>query len=186
MKYSVTLHYHKSTYVLSRPIVSRRDVVPTLKEFHECFSTKKGSYPKILQTDNAKDYLSTALTNFWSERGIQEVPLFAFTQTDNGEAEQLNTTIGDTACTILHSSSLPENFWPYAYQFETYLHNILPNKCTKDSMPLETMFNVQPSASTLYQFRTEAIIQIPTLTTPKLQPWAFNAILIEYPTRARE
>ncbi|MBW0471920.1 hypothetical protein O181_011635 [Austropuccinia psidii MF-1] len=86
---------------------------------------------------------------------------------------------------MLHSSSCPKEFWPYAYQVAMYLHNRLPNKRTKDSTPLEAMFNVQPSASTLYQFGTKAIIQIPAPTAPKIAPQAVNAILIGYPTSGR-
>ncbi|MBW0476544.1 hypothetical protein O181_016259 [Austropuccinia psidii MF-1] len=185
MRYFVTLRDHKSTFVLSKPIVSRSDVVPTLKQWLEFFKTNKGSYPKFLRTDNAKEYVSAALTNFCSERGIQAVPVVAYTPADNGEAERLNRTIGETARTMLHSSNLPEKFWPYAYQVATYLHNRLPNKRTKDSTPLEAMFNIQPSASTLYQFGTKAIIQIPAPTTPKLEPRAVNAILIGYPPSGR-
>ncbi|MBW0462596.1 hypothetical protein O181_002311 [Austropuccinia psidii MF-1] len=185
MRYFVTLRDHKSTFVLSRPMVSRSDVVLTLKQWLEFFKTNKGSYPKFLQTDNAKEYVPTALTNFCSERGIKEVPVIAYTPTNNDEAERLHRTIGEASRTMLHSSSLPEKFWPYAYQVATYLHNRLPNKRTKDSTLLEEMFNVQPSASTLYQFGTKAIIQIPAPTAPELAPRAFNAILIGYPTSGR-
>ncbi|MBW0496091.1 hypothetical protein O181_035806 [Austropuccinia psidii MF-1] len=179
MRYFVTLRDHKSTFVLSRPIVSRNYVVLTLKQWLEFFKTNKGSYPKFLQTGNAKEYFSTVLTNVCSERGIQAVPVIAYTPTNNGEAEQLNRTIDEAACTMLHSRSLPEKFWPYAYQVATYLHNRLPNKCNKDSTPLEAMFNVQPSSSTLYQFGTKAIIQIPAPTAPKLALGYSNKMKID-------
>ncbi|MBW0520293.1 hypothetical protein O181_060008 [Austropuccinia psidii MF-1] len=147
--------------------------------------TNKGSYPKFLQTDNAKEYVSAALTNFCDERGIKNVPVVAYTPADNGEAERLNRTIGEAARTMLHSSRMPEKFWPYAYQVATYLHNRIPNKRTNNSTPIELMFGIKPSPSKLYQFGSKAIIQIPSPSQPKLAPQAYDAILVGYPTSGR-
>ncbi|MBW0461893.1 hypothetical protein O181_001608 [Austropuccinia psidii MF-1] len=86
---------------------------------------------------------------------------------------------------MLHLSRLPEKFWPYAYQFATYLHNRIPNKQKNNSTPIELMFGMKPSPSTLFHFGSKAIIQIPSPNQPKLDPRAYNAILVGYPPSSR-
>ncbi|MBW0538038.1 hypothetical protein O181_077753 [Austropuccinia psidii MF-1] len=119
LRYFVTMRDHKSTYVLSKSIVARTEVVPTLQQWLEFFKTNRGRYPKFVRTDNAKEYMSAAFSTFCDSRGIKLVPTVPYTPTDNGEAERLNRTIGESARTMLHSSGLPDKFWSYAYHFGT-------------------------------------------------------------------
>ncbi|MBW0466421.1 hypothetical protein O181_006136 [Austropuccinia psidii MF-1] len=129
--------------------------------------------------------MSAAFSTFCDSRGIKLVPTVPYTPTDNGEAERLNRTIGESARTILHSSGLPDKFWSYAYHVATYLHNRLPNKRMNEVTPVEILLGIKPSPSTLYQFCTKAIIQIPNTTQPKLSQHAYEAILIGYPESGR-
>ncbi|MBW0477778.1 hypothetical protein O181_017493 [Austropuccinia psidii MF-1] len=185
LKYFLTMRDHKSTYVFSKSIVARSDVVPTLKQWLEFLKNNKGTYPKFIRTDNAKEYLSSSFTTFCEAKGIKMVPIVAYSPTENGEAERLNRTIGESARTMLHASGLPEKFWSYAYQVATYIHNRLPNKRTGDSTPLELFFDRKPSPTTLYQFGTKAIIQLPAATHSKLAQRAFDGVFISYPLSER-
>ncbi|MBW0485566.1 hypothetical protein O181_025281 [Austropuccinia psidii MF-1] len=185
MSYFVTLQDHKSTFALSKPIVYRSAVVEALQQWLEFFKTNKGAYTKFLQTDNAKEYVSAALTSFCDERGIKNVPVIAYMPSNDGEAKRLNKTICEAGCTMLSSSRLPEKFWPYVYQVATYLHNRIPNKQTNNSTPIELMFGMKPSTSMLFKFGSKAIIQLPSPNQPKLAPHAYIAILVGYPSSSR-
>ena len=61
---------------------------------------------------------------------------------------------------MLHAAKLPKIYWSYVYLTAAYLHNRLPNKRVL-TLPLEVLYKIPASPSTLYLFGAQAIVTIP-------------------------
>ncbi|MBW0544023.1 hypothetical protein O181_083738 [Austropuccinia psidii MF-1] len=101
--------------------------------------------------------------------GTQHIFTSPYTPEQNGEAEQLNRTLGDAARTMLRASGMPLTFWSYAYKVDAYIHNRIPNTKTGDKTPLELWCGRQPQAHRLHSFGAKAIVHIPAEKRGKLE-----------------
>ncbi|MBW0536158.1 hypothetical protein O181_075873 [Austropuccinia psidii MF-1] len=131
-KYILTLHNHASTFVFCFPIKTRDQVPKILADtLHLIRSVFKDSV-KFLQSNNAKEYSVQSFRIMLTNMGTQQLFTGPCTPEQNGEAEQLNRTLGDSERKILRASGLPLIFWLYAYKCAAYIHNMIPNSQSGD------------------------------------------------------
>ncbi|MBW0531524.1 hypothetical protein O181_071239 [Austropuccinia psidii MF-1] len=93
--------------------------------------------------------------------GTQQVFTCPYTPEQNGDAEQLNRTLGDAVRTMLRELGLPKQFWSYAYKCAAYIHNRIPNSRTRTMKPLELWCGRRPQLKGIFPFGAKAIVHIP-------------------------
>ncbi|MBW0517292.1 hypothetical protein O181_057007 [Austropuccinia psidii MF-1] len=100
--------------------------------------------------------------------GTQQLFTSPYTPEQNGEAEKLNRTLGDSERTMLRASGLPTTFCSYAYKGAAYIHNRSPNSRTGDQTPLGLWCRRQPQPFRIYPFGAKAVVHIPLEKCGKL------------------
>ena len=72
-----------------------------------------GPYPKpsMINTDNAKEYLSHTTKDMYNTHGVRHSTTVPYSPQGNGIAERVNRTIMNAARAFLHHSGLPEHHW---------------------------------------------------------------------------
>ena len=75
--------------------------------------------------------------------------LFSHTPQHNGAAEHRHRHVVETRLTLLHNTSLPSEFWVYAFRAVVYLINKLPTPTLDYSSSFLKLFGKVPSYSGL-------------------------------------
>ncbi|MBW0479362.1 hypothetical protein O181_019077 [Austropuccinia psidii MF-1] len=109
---------------------SQSDFPSSLKDWIALIHVQCGVFPKPICMDNAKEFVSTALSQYMAANGIVLVPSLPYSPSENREAERLNRTLGNMARSMLLESRLPVKFWRFAYLMEAFIHNQPPNSRT--------------------------------------------------------
>ena len=79
-----------------------------------------------ITTDNAPELNSNDFNNFLRSRGIRHQLIAPGTPTENAIAERAVDVLTELTRCLLLESSLPPEFWEFALQFATYVHNVTP------------------------------------------------------------
>ncbi|MBW0539010.1 hypothetical protein O181_078725 [Austropuccinia psidii MF-1] len=166
-KYLLTLCNHVSTFVFCFPIKTRDQVPKALTDAFRLIKSFFNNSVKFLRSNNAKEYTGQNFKISLTALGTQQLFTSPYTPEQNGEAERLSRTLGDSAQTKLWASGLPTTFWSYAYKCAAYIHNRIPNK-TKERTPMEMWCGRKPQPFRIYPFGTRAIVHIPTEKQGKL------------------
>ncbi|MBW0482769.1 hypothetical protein O181_022484 [Austropuccinia psidii MF-1] len=179
-RYLLTIRDHVSTYSIVYPLKSRADAPEAILDAITQLQVWLGITPKVLRTDNAREFTSTSFANAIAKLGITFCPSLPYLPQENGEAERLNRTLGDMARAMMVQSGMPERFWKFAYSSAAFLHNRLPNSRCLNSSPHQELFGTPPSIATLYPFGADAIIHVPAVNQPhKLAPRGIECKLLK-------
>jgi hypothetical protein len=109
-----------------------------------------GEQVNFLRTDGGGEYNSTELNAYLVERGIHHEKTNADTPPENGVAEQINRTIEEMACCLLHNAGLPDSFWGYAVLHCGHILNLLPSRRIHEkTTPHELFTGKKPSLAHL-------------------------------------
>jgi hypothetical protein len=102
---------------------------------------------KILtdQSDWGGEYRK--LDSFFTSLGIAHHVSCPHTHQQNGDIERKHRHIVEVGLALLSHASMPLKFWDEAFLAATYLINHLPSKVTKNSTPLELLYNQKPDYS---------------------------------------
>jgi hypothetical protein len=185
-KFTITLRNHASMFTFVSPIHTKANVPERLKTWFEVFHTHLGRYPKFLRCDNGGEFISKRFETILAERGIRLVTSAPYHPEENGKAERVNRTINDMALVMLNSSSLPFEFWSYAQQSATYLHNRIPHSRIAPKTPIEILFNQQPTPKFIFPFGARALVFQPTEKRDnKFLDHAKECFLIGYPPSSK-
>ncbi|MBW0465878.1 hypothetical protein O181_005593 [Austropuccinia psidii MF-1] len=93
--------------------------------------------------------------------GVSFFPSLPYLPQENGEAERLNSTLGDMARAMMTQTDMPTRFWHYVYALACYINNCIPNLQCANAFPYQELYGWVPSITTLYPFGVEAIIHLP-------------------------
>ncbi|KAI7946803.1 hypothetical protein MJO29_011330 [Puccinia striiformis f. sp. tritici] len=178
-KYVLTMRDHASTYVWISTIETRSDAPAKILEWIHHLKNALGILPKCLRSDNAPEYTGT-LKKALNKIGVEFAPVPPYSPEQNGEAERVNRTIGEMARTMLHESRLPRDFWGYAYQTASYIHNRIPNSRV-DTAPITKLYGAKVDPMKLYPFGAEVLTLIPKENRSKLDERSQEGKLIGYP-----
>ncbi|MBW0487678.1 hypothetical protein O181_027393 [Austropuccinia psidii MF-1] len=156
------------------PLKSHSKAPEAILDAVKQLQVRLGTTPKALRTDNAQEFTSASFTNTLAKLGITFCPSLPYSPQENGEAEQLNRTLGDMAWVMT------ERFWQFAHSSAAFLHNCLSNSRCLNSLPHQELFGTAPSIVTLYPFGVEAIVHVPTINKPnKLAPRGIECKLLK-------
>jgi transposase InsO family protein len=89
---------------------NRSDIFSIFKTFCSEINTQFGTNIKILQSDNAREYLSTSFQSFLASQRILHQTSCAHTPQQNGVTERKNLHLVETAHTILLHNNVPPLF----------------------------------------------------------------------------
>ena len=133
-----------------------------MQSFIERIFTRTGRYPVQIRSDNAKEFLTSDLKAFFEEHGIEQQTSCVYTPQQNGVAERMNLTIGNSAKAKLDYAGFPSKFWDLAYKNAVYTHNLSPTASTPFSLtPFELWYEKAPDVSHLRIFGETGFLHVP-------------------------
>ena len=136
---------------------------------------------KVLQSDNGGEYLSTHMTQFLRNRGIQHRLTAPYNPHQNGVAERLNRTLVELVRTMLQHKNLPKKFWAEALSVSMHVRNRVTTRgLDAKTTPYEMMFVRKPNMSYLRVFGSRCWYNVSKPHVDKLDPRAREAIMIGY------
>ena len=113
---------------------------------------------KTLRTDNGGEFMSSEFQNFLKIEGVRHELTVPKTPQQNGVAERLNSTLVESARTILIQARLLQKFWVEALNTTVYLHNRSPTRAVDGATPFETWTGEKPDVKHLRSFGCIAYI----------------------------
>ena len=99
---------------------------------------------RILQSHNAKEYLSGPFSSFTSSHEILCQSTCAYTPQQNRVVERKNRHLVETARTLLFHYKVPQRFWGDAILASCYLINRMPSSVLHDKIHHSILFPNQP------------------------------------------
>jgi histone deacetylase 1/2 len=134
-KYYLVLLDDYTHYIWTFPMRHKSEVLPLLRDFHAYIGTQFGLRLLALQTDNGREFDSTALRFFLSAHGVALRLSCPYTSQQNGKAERALRTLNDCIRTLLIHSGASTSFWAEALSTATYLVNRRPCQATASRTP---------------------------------------------------
>ena len=124
-------------------------------------------------SDNAREYYTHDLTNFFADLHICTHPSVPHTPQENGLAERINRTLSNDARSCLLTSNLPASLWEYAFHscVDTYNHTI---HTATGRIPHSLWTGTTPEIHTLLPFGTAGHVHT-RAPRNKLEPRAIFA-----------
>jgi hypothetical protein len=159
----------------------KSDVLPIFHDFHTYIGTQCGLRLLALQTDNGREFDSTALHLFLASHGVAFRLSCPYTSQQNGKAEQILSTVNDSLRTMLLHSGAPASFWAEALATATYVINRRPCRATDSITPFELLFSVALDYSTLRVFGALCFPNLSATMTHKLCPRSTTRVFLGYP-----
>ena len=151
-KYYVIFLDDYNHYLWTVPLRNKSDVLPTIRAFISYVHTQFRLPIVAFQTDNGREYDSTASCLLFSSLGIHLRLSCPYTSQENGKAERILRTVNDCIRTLLIHSAAPLAFWAEALATATHLINRRPCRATGTMTPYNLLFGVSPSYDELWVF----------------------------------
>ena len=112
-----------------------------------------GTSIKTLRTDCGSEYTNNEFCQFCSQSSIIHQFTCPHTSQQNGVAKRKHRHIVDMALTLISHSSLPFQYWTYAFSTAIFLIiNHLPSLSRGSISPWETLFGTSPNFSLFKSF----------------------------------
>lgn len=172
-------------YLWTFPMRNKSEVLPILRSFLAYVQTQFRLPVLALQTDNGKEFDSTASRTLFAAHGIQFRLSCPYTSQQNGEAERVLRTLNDCVRTMLLHSAAPLAFWAEALSTATYLLNQRPCRATGSATPFGLLFGAEPSYDELRVFGCRCFPNLTATTKHKLDPRSMICVFIGYPADHR-
>ena len=159
----------------------RTDVLPSVRQFLQEISTQYSLTPKILRTDNAMEFVQTALQDHCSSLGIIHQTSCPHTSQQNGVAERKHRHLLDMTRTLLVEMGVPHSLWHDALLTSAYLLNRLPSSPLGGEVPLRRLhptrelFSLPPRV-----FGCVAFVHDHTPNLSKLSPRSIKGVFVGY------
>ena len=128
-------------YLLQR----KSQAAPIFKSFKTFAEKQTGYQLKVIQTDNAKEFL--CIKPYLVEHGIHHRLTCPYTHEQNGSIERKHCHTTEVGLTILAHASLPIKYWGEAFTTVVTIINVLPSPVLKFDNPYHFLFNKQPHYS---------------------------------------
>jgi hypothetical protein len=167
------------------PLRNKSEVFQTIRVFISNVNTQFQLPILAFQTDNGREYDSTAMCLLLSSLGTQLRLSCPYTSQQNGKAEQILRTINDCVRTMLVHSAAPQAFWAEALAMATYLVNRRPCRAIGTTTPYFMLFGVAPSYAELHVFGCRCFPNTTATTPHKLAARSTTCVFIGYPADHR-
>jgi transposase InsO family protein len=185
-KYYLVVLDDFSHYAWTFPLRHKSDVLPTLISFHAFVRTQFQVDIMCLQTDNGKEFDSSASRAFFAKHGIALRLTCPYTSPQNGRAERVLRTLNDGIRTLLLQASIPPNFWPDALAASTYLLSRRPCRPRDNSTPYELLFCASPDYNHLRVFGCLCYPNLASTAPHKLALRSARCVFLGYPLITRD
>ena len=137
---------------------------------------------KVLRSDNAKEYFSSALSSFLSSQGVLHQSTCPHTPQQNGITERKNRHLVETAGTLLLNANIPVHYWGYAVLNTNFLINGIPYSTLDNKIPLsvispnEPLYHLSPRV-----FGCTCFVHDVSLRLDKLSERTIKCVFLGYP-----
>lgn len=108
---------------------------------NECMHVH-GRYPKIVVTDNAREFIDKDITTDCEEKGVKLQPIVPYNPQENSINERIHQTIYEAALAALSHSQLSSKNWDAAVLDATFKYNNLPHS-SKKQIPHNSWYNTE-------------------------------------------
>ena len=143
-KYFITFIDEFSRCTLVFLMKEQSEIFSILTSFVNEIKTQFGKTIKILRSDNAKEYFSSAISSFLSAQGILHQSSCPHTPQQNGIAERKNRHLVETAQTLLLHANVYVWHWGDAVLTACFLINRMPSSSIKNKIPHSILFPKEP------------------------------------------
>lgn len=133
------------------------------------------------QTDNGREFDSTALRLLFLAHGVQLGLSCPYMSQQNDKAECILQTLNDYLCTLLIHSAAPLEFWAEALTMATHLINRHPCRATSPAMPFALLFGMAPCYDEIRVFGCRWYPNLTAMTCHKLDARSTTYVFIGYP-----
>ena len=123
---------------------NRAELFSIFHNSHAEVRTQFNTSIRILQSDNAKEYLSGPFSSFMSSHRIFLQSSCAYTPQHNGVAKRKNRHLVKIARTLLLHHKVSQRFWGDAILAACYLINCMSSSVLHDKIPHSILFPNQP------------------------------------------
>ena len=164
---------------------TKSEVTSCLKNLCVLIEQQFGQAVKGLRTDNAKDFLNNALSEFLASKGIVHETSCPYTPQQNGLAERKIGVIVDKARTLLIQANLPLNLWGFSVMTAVHLLNRLPSRTLQFQSPISLLEKYFPNTRLktglpVKIFGCVAYVHNPAHKTNKWSAKAFKCVFLGY------
>uniref|UniRef100_A0A2N9E2R4 Integrase catalytic domain-containing protein n=1 Tax=Fagus sylvatica TaxID=28930 RepID=A0A2N9E2R4_FAGSY len=150
------------------PLKYKSQVLESFKHFKSTMENILDYKLKILRSDCGGEYSKSEFQSFCSSNGILHQFSCPHTFQQNGIVERKHRHIVDMALTLISQSSLPLNFWLYAFSTAVFLINRLPSVSRQLMSPWECLFGSTPDYKSFRVFGSPHIPATPALVPAPL------------------
>ena len=165
---------------------NRESVLSIVKNFHQLIKVQFGFNIKILQSDNALEYVQNAMTDFCSSVGMIHRTSCPHTPQQNGVAERKNRHLLDVTRTIMFQSNVPKHFWSDAVLTACFLINRQPSSVLQGKTPFSVLHpDVDPFPLPLKVFGFSAYVHNTDPRIDKLSPRSIQTIFLGYSSTSK-
>jgi hypothetical protein len=131
-----------------------------------------------MQTDWGGEY--EKLNSLFTKIGITHHVFCPHAHQQNGVAERKHRHIVEVGLSLLAQAHIPLKFWDEAFLAAAFLINRTPTKVIFYSAPLEHLFNIQPSYSSLRVFGCACWSNLRPYNQRKLQFHSKECVFLDY------
>jgi len=135
---------------------------------------------KYIRTDNGTEFKNNLFNQYCYNYGIKHQFTVPYNPQQNGRAERLNSTLINTAKTMLNDAKLSYQFWEDSVATANYIHNRLPHKGINNRIPFETLTKRKVYYNNIRVFGCKVFYFIPKTFRSKFQNNASPGIFLGY------
>lgn len=179
MRYLLTFTDDYSRYTKIYLLQSKDEVLSKTKEYIMEIWNEFNQYPKILRSDNGREYVAEKVQSYLKSKGIKIQLTVPYSPEQNGVSERKNRTLVETARCMLLDAGLPHKYWGEAIMTANYITNRLPTK-SRDRTPYEIWTGNKPNLSNLITFGSQCFTFVPKEKRSKLDKKTKTGIMVGY------
>ena len=134
-----------SRYVVVYQMYVKAQAYDIITQYINWAQTQRGVRVQRIRSDNAPEFNSHKLTEFYKLHGIQREFTAPYSPEQNGVAERMNRTLKEGTRALLINSGQGVQLWGYALKTTAYTHNLVIHSTTNKKTPHELFFNTVPT-----------------------------------------
>lgn len=180
-RFFVTFIDQASRYVTIFPIKAKSDVFSCFKIFHKSAEKITGQSLKALHSDGGGEYTGSEMKKYLQDHGISFSMTCRDTPQQNGIAERMNRSILNMTRAMIHSKSVPLEFWADAVVTAAHIRNRVTSRGIPAlKTPYQLWYGKKPKVDYLRVFGTQCWYHLQKDQAGKLESRANSGMFIGY------
>ena len=178
-RYILTIIEDYSWYSVVHFMQHKNEAIHLIKEFVEFTKTQFRKKPKVIRSDQGREYINYDLQNYLKKEGIRVQHTVIYSPQQNGVAERKNRSLLEMARCMLIDAGIEIKYWGEAVNTANYLQNLLPTKC-RTKTPFELWHGEKPNVKNLHVFGCKVLAHVPKEQRGKLDEKAEELTFVGY------